>query len=320
MSDGKGKGRASPIRDEQPSTSTDANPLPSSSILDRVAASAAGLGRSTFSAPSRNELSETAFAALGSSGKGQSSSGNSSSSRAEELDRTGLPGGSVQQPQPSSFRSTHRDEHVQNTEAEFSSFLDGIDSFTPSNLTAEPANSDRVDLERAWDSAATPGNASSHVQQQGYQSVEEQQMRDGEGVLELLSAPGASLESMYPPFAEEEAVNWNLSEEQLMVLRGMLDELFPIQDAHVGPRADHPLNLIPEASTLNGDEGIQMWMEQWEGVLTSYADEVWGDLLPLVQEAREEVQAVKDDPEGLANGSQKALRRLGLILGHLRGS
>ncbi|KAF5870750.1 uncharacterized protein Bfra_009303 [Botrytis fragariae] len=64
------------------------------------------------------------------------------------------------------------------------------------------------------------------------------------------------------------------------------------------------------------------WKSDWEGVLKGYTDEVWGGLIPLVREAREELKVEEekgDGGEGKETGNLKALRRLGAVLGHLRG-
>ena len=57
---------------------------------------------------------------------------------------------------------------------------------------------------------------------------------------------------------------------------------------------------------------VQPWMEK----LTRYHDEVWGDMLPLVLEAREEIRVAKASNEG-ALQDRPPLRRLGMLLGHL---
>ncbi|TGO59679.1 hypothetical protein BOTNAR_0158g00010 [Botryotinia narcissicola] len=64
------------------------------------------------------------------------------------------------------------------------------------------------------------------------------------------------------------------------------------------------------------------WKSDWEGVLQGYTDEVWGGLIPLVREAREELKVEEqkgDGGQGREMGNLKALRRLGAVLGHLRG-
>ncbi|KAF7890598.1 hypothetical protein EAF00_008913 [Botryotinia globosa] len=64
------------------------------------------------------------------------------------------------------------------------------------------------------------------------------------------------------------------------------------------------------------------WKSDWQGVLQGYTDEVWGGLIPLVREAREELKVEEqkgDGGQGKEMGNLKALRRLGAVLGHLRG-
>ncbi|TGO55503.1 hypothetical protein BCON_0091g00190 [Botryotinia convoluta] len=70
------------------------------------------------------------------------------------------------------------------------------------------------------------------------------------------------------------------------------------------------------------EKAKEEWKSDWEGVLRGYTDEVWGGLLPLVREAREELKVEEekgDGGEGKQRGNLKALRRLGAVLGHLRG-
>ena len=54
-------------------------------------------------------------------------------------------------------------------------------------------------------------------------------------------------------------------------------------------------------------------LQPWVDMLNRYQDEVWGDMLPLVQEAREEAKAAKEQiPD-----DQPATRRLRMLLRHL---
>lgn len=57
--------------------------------------------------------------------------------------------------------------------------------------------------------------------------------------------------------------------------------------------------------------GIQPWID----IRNRYHDEVWGDVLPFVQEAREEMRAANADQARLQNGP--AIRRLKMVLQHL---
>lgn len=86
--------------------------------------------------------------------------------------------------------------------------------------------------------------------------------------------------------------------------------------------APHPLDLIPDIPTLLTAD-IDSWTEipgvaEWLEVDGEYMEGVWGYLKPYVQAAKDEVKGketdhgVEDDAEG------PAVKRLGLVLGHLR--
>jgi hypothetical protein len=173
--------------------------------------------------------------------------------------------------------------------------------------------------------------------------VDEQQLHDGDAVLSILSDPSATMDELEDLQVEEEAFNWNLTDPQISQLRVIVDELFPPADPHISMSAEHPLNLVPSmASTSDTSHPLplidtnleesylyfgrdipqgaarEMWMDQWEGVLTRYTDEVWGNLLPLVTEAREEINAMKENPSGSTLEQSKALRRLRMVFNHVR--
>ncbi|KAI4134971.1 MAG: hypothetical protein LQ347_001083 [Umbilicaria vellea] len=120
----------------------------------------------------------------------------------------------------------------------------------------------------------------------------------------------------------------------------------PDPPKHSVPSPTNPLNLRPDLASqrMNGVNGANMslvatpqideasymnhviqpqstqdFLDSWMDVLTSYQDEVWGDMLPLVQQAREEIQGA---PSG-ANGTLQdhpAVNRLRMVLGHLDSS
>lgn len=123
----------------------------------------------------------------------------------------------------------------------------------------------------------------------------------------------------------DENFNWGLSVEQLSKLRDLTKYLFPPPAQHATISPDNPLNLIIEGTGIM-PSGMQhtstnthletATREQWESVLTRYADEVWGGLLPLVKEARQEIEDAGHSSSG--PDQPTALRRLGAILGHLQ--
>lgn len=352
----KGKGPENPtdkdnnIQPPPPSQSDQDNP----SLLSRITASASALSQSAFiGPPTRNELHATAQSALPNAGKasnipGASGSGSGNSAFAESS-RT-----QQQRQQPShvkqgGFRGGMSDaeDHTSLSEREFSSFLDGINSFTPSVLSQEQLpGADGLDIHKSHyyqgegnDTAFNDAwNRSQHgtLQTSNYATgttttVQEQQQRDGEEVLAILSTPDIYTEEQFSVDEERPPPNWGLSPEQISQIRTLMSEIFPAepsqqqQQQHVVPSPENPLNLAPafETSGLETEEEAlqarEHWREQWEGVLTRYTDEVWGGLLPLVKEARKEVEDMRVEQKPV-DETPKALRRLGAILGHLRNS
>lgn len=69
--------------------------------------------------------------------------------------------------------------------------------------------------------------------------------------------------------------------------------------------------LMPHIDEYSQDIDLRPWLD----ILSSYHDEVWGDMLPLVQEARREL---KPKNTGVQDSIERpALRRLQMLLGHL---
>ncbi|RYP38939.1 hypothetical protein DL767_002378 [Monosporascus sp. MG133] len=71
--------------------------------------------------------------------------------------------------------------------------------------------------------------------------------------------------------------------------------------------------------TSDPGEARATWVNHWQDVLSSYTDEVWGDLSSLVGAAREELRALSKPNEQPAPSTRGALRRLQQILTHVRG-
>lgn len=314
MNNVKGKGKETADKDEPTSALSATTQQPS--MLSRVVESAIGLGRSALATPSGRELSEHTAGALAASGKGQPLSRSGQSIISTE-------GGPSLQPSENaaagsaSLRSAHKEEHIRQSEKQFSEFLDETESLTPSRGLSD-GHSTSHDFENAW----TQANEFK-VLPIANRSVAEQEARDGEDVLSLLSDSTIGDERFTAELEESEEYDWGLSPEQLSQLKAITAELMPLPEVHGHVAIDNPLNLVPvqtgSAMQLMGGGGpaaMEHWMQQWEGILSSYTDEVWGGLLPLVKEARKEVEALKErTPE---SRETKALRRLGAILGHIR--
>jgi hypothetical protein len=285
-------------------------------MVSRVAASATGLARSAFASQDGNHLTQHTVAALANAGKGQSSEIAGGSAWAESSKASHQP--TPQSGSSNAFRPGQNEEHIRQSEQEFSSFLDGIDTFTPSQDLADGhPEGPSGGFSSAWTRSQPAVPRSEH------RTVAEQEGHDGEEVLSILSAPGG----MHLPFEAPpedvpmEDYDWGLTPEQLAQLRAMTKDLLPPPELHAAPSPHNPLNLIPRADQTDLVDGesrasVEAWQDQWEDVLTRYSDEVWGGLLPLVKEARREVEELQSGEGPMVQ--PKALRRLGAVLGHLR--
>jgi len=113
----------------------------------------------------------------------------------------------------------------------------------------------------------------------------------------------------------------------------------PPPPVHRSVPTDHPLNLRPlsdagkeslpqqireyeEALAIRGQSlGIlpsederEVWLSDWEDVLSGYSDQVWGDMLTAVRAAKSELEDVRT---GSASLDSKTIARLKMILGHV---
>jgi len=336
MSSSKGKGRATHDQDiahDQNQSSESSHR--EASFLSRFVASASGLSQSAFSTPSSNELNDRAAAALANAGKGQSSSSGGGSAWVEGSNSHQS---TIQASGSGALRAGHNEEHVRQAESEFSSFLDDIPSFTSSEVTVGRSDLDRESMGIAWTrSQPTKDPVRSDPT---YRTIAEQENHDGEEVLAILSEPGGTNAKFETLQEDEENYDWGLSSDQTSELRAMTKDMFPPLEPHAVISPDNPLNLVPKFEGPGPNEGAtqldshldnsymyfgtpgqqtaarEMWRKQWDDVLTRYADEVWGGLLPLVKDARREVEDLRNND--LGTQQPKALRRLGAILGHLR--
>ncbi|KAL7761299.1 hypothetical protein ACKLNR_007834 [Fusarium oxysporum f. sp. zingiberi] len=162
-------------------------------------------------------------------------------------------------------------------------------------------------------------------------AVLEQEKMDGAAVVNLLDDSPGGLDGVLLGAHDPDAEDEGLTPEAAAKLR---ETLFPADSVFSGFRWDDLLNFNPEFldqagpeadferqlhfGTTSADEVRNSYLEQWDKVLNGYTEYVWGDLEPLIAEARREVEEVKT--QGLdAVPQTKALDRLRQILGHVRG-
>lgn len=317
MSDGKGKARASGKGDEnETSLKVDAKQPPPISAIGRVFDSAKGLaGNAFFGAPNSNELNERTSSASAIGGKAPQSTSSRSSAWAESSRAANAYDDSSSRIGPGATFRSSTEQHAASVEAEFSDFLNGIPSFQSFDefLHPDPYLNAYHDNQPAKNTAGAV-----YEYPQASYTVEEQEARDGQEVLNLLSDPRSQIDEetdVYNGQKEEEPILWQMTDLQRAQWHERLRTDFPDTGGRTAPTVDHSMYLIPSYETISEDE-IQQWLDQWRDVFTRYTDEVWGNLLPIVKEARVEVEKIQEQP--LSSERPRALRRLGMILGHLR--
>lgn len=157
-------------------------------------------------------------------------------------------------------------------------------------------------------------------------AVIKQESRDGQQVIDLLNLP-----------SEMDGIDsTNASRNQPLLSRqeqsALKEALFGHGGRKATPRWETLLNFHPgflqeynEPEILQhfGDvdpvEAKARWMDGWNDVLTSYNDEVWGDLGPLAREAQREIDEARGQGSRQGPEKMKALGRLRQILAHVRG-
>ncbi|KAI0430955.1 hypothetical protein F5Y09DRAFT_306286 [Xylaria sp. FL1042] len=303
--EGKGKGKEEERVNEQPDRSSSILPAESSSsnntdsrshsgtTLSRLASSAASLTGGFTSGRAHGQPSLNILP----SGKAESSSVSQQPQAVlQETARiTHISSQNVRLPLGTTFRSEAGQDR-ESSEKGFSEFLE----------TTQDA---RVRL-----GESNPNRNISHV--------EAAAMNDGSDVVDLLET-GLVLE------ADDDDVPYMTNDELSTLRRALFGEGPP-----TGTGWNEVLDFVPEFISHHGNdeqlaqhlgvsnavEARDIWFNQWGIVLSSYTDEVWGDLGPLVTAARQELQRASTTPEGATANSLHAVRRLQQILAHVRGS
>ncbi|KAG8165347.1 hypothetical protein KVR01_005622 [Diaporthe batatas] len=289
------------------------------SIVSRVGRSAVSLSQSVL----HGKPKASDVAGLSSSGK----AGPSSSSKSSALGETSFPSSTAgTSGNTGGFRSADADAHAAAGEAAFSDFLDG----TPAFVATQP-----VGLDEAWqraggraaEAAEMPGTHGAPILA-GAHSVAAQQAQDGVEVVRLLSQVTEEAPDLEqgPTISDEEMRNLRqalfeeggsgqMSATDWNNMLNFVPDFLLGGTAGSGPGATE--NSHMNLGVTEPAEAGQIWLEQWNRVLTGYTDEVWGDLGSLVDEARTEVAQIKDSKDQQAT-SAPAVRQLRTILTRVR--
>ncbi|CAJ2513355.1 Uu.00g014740.m01.CDS01 [Anthostomella pinea] len=206
--------------------------------------------------------------------------------------------------QRNTFQTTHSLEHVNLEEASFTAFLGGasaLEQMGPRAFNYELRPRQTGASGQIATHSATDGMAVVHLLDSGYDEVATGEVT-GEVEIPLTSEHRSALRRALFSNHEIKRVPW---EDTLNFFPNFTsgDRGYSELSAHLG--------------TSDAREARTMWIEGWRDVLSSYTDEVWGNLDPLVGRAKEELE----DLSGEASPTElKALHRLQQILAHVHGS
>lgn len=306
----------------------------STSLAKRIGSSASGVLQNVFAKPSASAVAETLGSVDANTSKGGASSsaslGETSSSSQSVVSQEASPGLGR-----SMVAETLRSEqirggiHAGSGQDEFNRFSQ------PSQMreldTAITQALDLPNLERP----ATDGDHCTcpfckmgelHRNRKAYGPDVELApgSNDGAAVVALLSDPAFNID-------EEPTNAWAVpktekgkgklgSQPVEQQLYDSADPLAPINPLDLIPDFDASWDPVAYASSFhdgNCSSGPAFGdIQPWTDILNRYHDEVWGDMLPLVKEAREELKSANNNPEGTLH-DRSALRRLGMLLKHL---
>ncbi|KAK8139928.1 hypothetical protein PG984_001051 [Apiospora sp. TS-2023a] len=283
---------------------------PDSSAATRILDSAVSLTRDmTRSLPSPSDVNYMVPA---------SKAGRSSGSTVPpDLAASGMRSSAGPAEPSASFKSAHMEEHAASQEAAFSAFSDGEGAQLMSLSVADQAG------------AENHLNSNSAVAKTT--TTAEHAQRDGMDVVKLLDGTD------YNSVTEPDEANATLTQAEAADLRRAL---FHDEDSKEPKQHNidwNILNFFPDflsdgrprwgytelpnhMGVTDPIEARDLWVKQWQHVLSDYTDEVWGDLGSLVDEARHEVEeASTREPDATGPPEMPALRRLRQVLNHIRG-
>ncbi|MCJ1434647.1 hypothetical protein MMC27_004016 [Xylographa pallens] len=301
------------------------------SLLGRIGASTSALMRTTIVQPQPKHIQENLVAFSSASSK----SGPSSSLANQPIDSrhetsaddnfvSGSKAGSLL---PESFRT-----HAYISSASTTSLQHDFDIFSAA-MTTEPAQ-------------LLHGHETNAITQSRHGKQRRSWVGDGAEVVDLLSDTKGFVDELPDLSVDAESFDdysesWKPSDVDRVNFYGIGNGL-TAPPVHQPSSPTNPLNLLPDFdsgySFVNKDLMITVStepmtienglpsrssadisranFESWLDVLTRYQDDVWGDMLPLVKEARAQINITRAEA-GTAPKNRPALRRLGMLLGHL---
>jgi hypothetical protein len=317
----KGKGKA---RENSDSPKESKPPSDVATLASRLQSSATGLTRSiaTSTIGATTTLSSN-LADIGKSGASSSSTGLRGEASASEQTPKFNRGQALSTSLDDSFREYHSQD--QSTGQHFNEFSEAKAPIDV-DLLSQPSSNH-------WAQEFTFGQRSSrtwrHDSSSQDRAHEGDAHNDGAGVLALLSDPNfVAISDTYD--TEEfstDAVADLFSQDLSSSKQQAADRIrtaLPAPPSHNSVSEPNTFNLYPDfginhphIAISNDDQfASQLSVSQWSTVLNGYTDEVWGDLLPVVNNIKKQLAESK---YGTAHLDDLAIMRLKMILGHLEG-
>ena len=305
-------------------------PEATATLPQRVRESASDLIQASFQRPSPNAVTG-GLASLNSGSKAGSSSGSTSICDSSLPSRSSPPYKQATSYQGASFRSPEPDEKIKRTQGQlaFDEFLARPKDFDnePEFLQEGPALSSDPQL-RVWMGPAEYNiprvqNAKICKTPDKSQYCADQNV-DGAAVVALLLDPTfaadeeprttLALETEGTEGQKNKIMRSRKRDESINVLHTSTKTFSLIPDFGPPPKS-FPASLTTQRDNCRklelGPGDVQSWID----ILDRYHDEVWGAMLPLVQESRQELKMANENKTCLQSGP--AIQRLKMILQHL---
>ncbi|EGY18513.1 uncharacterized protein VDAG_08847 [Verticillium dahliae VdLs.17] len=313
--DGKAsrKGKEHDTEDVLLALDSEVKTSPSPSLVSRLQASATALSRTVISGQP-----ESAVLGTTSSDKQQQSSGGTSTSAAATATSLSLP---LSRQGNTSSNKSSSPGHSHVSESQYNNFINSPTTATSSSIGPGSSSTHQlVNQVRPAFSGFTGGPSEWEVQAS----------RDGIEAVQLLSDPETqdiitrdSLEST-PVLSPHEIATLRLAlfgenQSQTVERTGQgWDELLNFQpDFLIAGDRDASYQHL---GIRDPQRATRTWLADWRHVLSSYTDEVWGDLGPLAEAARNELNDTGDQISDSPPTDMRALGRLRQILAHVRDS
>ncbi|KXH62659.1 hypothetical protein CSAL01_01225 [Colletotrichum salicis] len=329
---GKGKGKeasAAPPSDAQTAPEderalhqqSDRDAPPSSSFASRLAASAANLSRTALTPSSATEnirngatRGKLSPGTTSTSARGSGSYSDTAMYRSSNSVNPGTAMGFSSATGTSTAGGQQYDDFM---DAQAQAVFDGP-SRPQSSAEVQESNSGTLLVSEYNQHIPSSSGIKSDFQQQ--------EARDGQGVVELLN----SLDPDDFDGIHDDLQTYISPKEELSLKRALFDDnhgrptsnwtrLLDFEPHFLG--GGGPTELLQHFGVADVQQARAMWMESWNDVLTSYTDEVWGDLGSLAREAHQEIEEAREHETGATTGpgEMQALQRLRQILAHVRG-